>query len=125
MEDRSPKGPDYFIMDTVPYTKGIDEATLLDARKEAEALTRIVCDQSKAPDVNVRCDAMMWLKVLNSQTMPAFHKLANTILKEFNPNRLSQNSESGGDRTLRVDEAEIVVTYFNGASMKEQKYHRH
>ena len=30
-----------------------------------------------------------------------------------------------GDKTLRVDEEEVVLSRFNGMSIKEKKYHRH
>ena len=45
-------------------------------------------------------------------------KLFRTTLNEFSQLEF-------GDKTLRVDEEEVVVTRLNGASFKNQKYLRH
>ena len=37
----------------------------------------------------------------------------------------SISKEEYGDKTLHVDGLEFVITRFNGASNKEQTYHRH
>ena len=38
-------------------------------------------------------------------------------------NEISQDEL--GDKTLRIDEEEIVLSHFNGASKRDQIYHRH
>ena len=39
---------------------------------------------------------------------------------------LNEHSQSEyGEKSLRVDEEEIVLTRYNGASSKDLKYHRH
>ena len=38
-------------------------------------------------------------------------------------NELSQGNS--GDKTLRVDQEEIVISRFNGASQRDQEYERH
>ena len=46
-------------------------------------------------------------------------------MRSFRPvfNKFSQ--VDSGDKTLRVDEEEVVLTRFNGASSKDKKYERH
>ena len=38
-------------------------------------------------------------------------------------NIISQNNN--GDKSLRIDEEEIVISRFNGESSRDQKYRRH
>ena len=38
-------------------------------------------------------------------------------------NKISQ--DENGDKSLRIDEEEMVISRYNGESNKERKYHRH
>ena len=74
-----------------------------------------------------RCDNLTWLKTLDNNEgyqSEAFNKIAQAM-KEFIPvlNKISQ--EEFGDKSLRIDEEEIVISRYNGASNKEQIYYRH
>ena len=46
-------------------------------------------------------------------------------MKTFGPmlNELSQDKD--GDKSLRIDEEEILISRFNGDSSRDQKYRRH
>lgn len=60
-----------------------------------------------------RCDNLLWFKNLSQElqlikTMEAFREIFN-----------SRSQIESGDKTLRVDEEEYVVSRYNGASMRE------
>ena len=46
-------------------------------------------------------------------------------MANFRPKLNEKSQGKFGDKSLRVDKEEIVVTRLNGASTREQKYHRH
>ena len=56
--------------------------------------------------------------------LPSFNKVAEAMTA-FRPmlNEISQ--DNNGDKSLRVDEEEIVIHRFNGDSRRDQKYRRH
>ena len=46
-------------------------------------------------------------------------------MSKFRPRLNAKSQEISGDKTLRVDKEEVVLTRHNGASLKEQTYRRH
>ena len=123
MDRSKPKGPDYLIMDNFFENFSLNEADLRGARKEAEAIGSELCGKELAE--SNRCDYVTWIKGFSdeyklSSFMKIYEKVA--LLKPLF-NEFSQ-SESG-DKSMRVDEEEIVVTRYNGASKKKQRYYRH
>ena len=67
-----------------------------------------------------RCDNLLWLN--NSTKKDGVLKKTMEKLRHYF-NALSQTES--GDKTLRVDKEEFLISRHNGASMKEQKYARH
>ena len=61
-----------------------------------------------------RCDNLLWLNNLSrsdellAKTMEAFRRTFNEV-----------SQAESGDKTLRVDEEEFVISRHNGASMRE------
>ena len=104
----------------------LEKSDIINARSEAEKLSEQSCNTAEQKELSVRCDNVMWLKNLdtNGENMPAFGKIAQAM-KLLRPvfNKFSQ-AESG-DSKLSVDYEEFVLTRFNGASEKDQKYERH
>ena len=95
------------------------------ARSEAEEISNSVCSHNEPYS---RCDNLTWLKDLDSQgemnMRPAFSKIAKAMTA-FRPILNAGSQVNSGDKTQRVDKEEIVLTRFNGASTREQKYRRH
>ena len=56
--------------------------------------------------------------------MPGLSEIAKAM-KAFRPVLNEGGQSSTGDKTLRVDKEEVVVTRYNGASQREQTYRRH
>ena len=77
------------------------------------------CDREDGVS-SARCDNLLWLNNLSrgdgllAKTMEAFRRTFNEV-----------SQAESGDKTLRVDEEEFVISRHNGASMREQKYERH
>ena len=69
---------------------------------------------------------MTWLKNLETheEAMPAFSNIAKAMAK-FRPKLNAKSQETSGDKTLRVDKQEVILTRHNGASIREQSYRRH
>ena len=69
---------------------------------------------------------MFWLKSLDTHPtgIPATEKIAKAMatMRVVLNNRSQGNS---GDKTLRVDKEEIILTRHNGGSNKDQKYLLH
>lgn len=84
------------------------------------------CQADGAGEAGARCDALMWLQGLGTagDDNPALRKIYQAI-DGFRPKVNEISQEGLGDSTLRVDRSEVVVSRANGASGKEQKYHRH
>ena len=114
MDRSKPKGPDYLIIDNLAeILDSFEKANLVNARGAAEGLADDICSSYQSE----RCDYLIWLKNLdaNDDKMPALSQIYESM-KEF---RLQLNAISqvgSGDRTLRVDEEEVVLSRYNGAS---------
>ena len=69
---------------------------------------------------------MTWLKNLETheEAMPAFSNIAKAMAK-FRPKLNAKSQEISGDKTLRVDKQEVILTRHNGASIRQQSYRRH
>ena len=103
--DNRPLGPDYLILDNFanPDQFEINLSDLQGARREAENLTGIGCNQAGS-QADARCDAFMWLQGLGSEGAdnPALRKISGAIDKLTSLfNQISQADL--GDKTLRVD----------------------
>ena len=68
----------------------------------------------------------MWLKALYSDgnNLPNISKISQAMTA-FRPKLNEKSQCEFGDKTLRVDEEEILLTRYNGASNKQQRYPRH
>ena len=76
MDRKRPKGLDYLVVDNfVEIFEDLEKADLVQARAEAEAHSKYVCD---AGEPAARCDALLWLKALDKpgESLPAFRKIA-------------------------------------------------
>ena len=69
---------------------------------------------------------MIWLKNLDTHEgkVPAFSKIAKTMAA-FRQKLNVISKKKGGNKSLLVDEEEVLLTRFDGASMWKQKYRRH
>ena len=108
---RRPKGPGYLIIDNFEDTvKDLEKADLLKTRSEAELWT------------DSRRDNLIWFKNLDDHTYNAtgFQKIAKAMAA-FRQTLNQFSQAESGDKTLRVDEEEIVLSRQNGG----QKYERH
>ena len=125
MDRSKPKGPDYLIIDNVAKFFKLNKADLTDARKEAEEIANFVCKEEEAKQY-ARCDSMTWLKNLETheEAMPALSNIAKAMAN-FRPKLNAKSQELSGDKTLRVDKQEVVLTRHNGASVRKQSYRRH
>ena len=67
----------------------------------------------------------MWLNGLdNVDNLPALSKI-NQVVDFLIPDFNGISQSDIGDKTLRVDKSEVLVSLQNGSTNKEQKYHRH
>ena len=91
----------------------------MNARREAEDLKQSACNNQIA-GAYARCDFLVWLKNFESHgdNLQAFRKIYQQI-KVLKPvlNEISQDKL--GDKSLRIDEEEFVLSHFNGASTKK------
>ena len=63
MDRSKPKGPDYLIIDNlVEIFDTFEKANLVNARRTAEALSKIICDLDHSEE---RCDYLIWLNNLD------------------------------------------------------------
>ena len=123
MDKTKPKGPDYLIMDNFLENFELNVADLLYARREAEEISTEFCTNDIGTEQ--RCDLLFWIKgVSDEYSLTSFKKIYKSVaaLKPL-ANEFSQSA--WGDKSLYVDEEEIVVARYNGASNKEQHYLRH
>ena len=125
MDRSKPKGPSYFIIDNFSHYFKLERADLLGARDEAEQLANHVCSGGEAAEY-ARCDVLHWLKTLdtNGFGMPYFEKIAKTMAA-FRAKLNTRSQSTSGDKTMRVDKEETILTRHNGASEREQTYRRH
>ena len=119
MDRAKPKGPDYLIIDNlVEIFDTFEKANLVNARGTAEALSDEICRLDESIE---RCDYLVWLLNLDyyggkilalSQALSQIYE----SMKEFR-HQLNEISQVGsGDRTLRVDQEEVLLSRYNGAS---------
>ena len=110
MENR-PRGPDYLVIDNFADYFGLESADLKSARGEAETLTGVGCEADGAGQAGARCDALMWLQGLGSDgdDNPALRKIYKAM-EDFRPKLNALSQEGFGDRGLRVDKQEVVVS---------------
>ena len=122
---RSTKGPDYLVIDNFVENFGLDKTDLINAKREAEEINQVACEDVSA-EAYSRCDYLVWLKDLDNQAdaLPSLSKVAQAMTT-FRPmlNEISQ--DKNGNKALRVDGQEALLTRFNGASLRGQKYRRH
>ena len=119
MDRARPKGPDYLIIDNFVEIFGIDKADLIDAKSVAEEIKEGTCNNSFAAAYD-RCDFLVWLKNLDIHVdgLTAFTKIAFSMTA-FRLNLNEKSQDKLGDKTLRIDKEEIVLSRFNGASSRD------
>ena len=64
MKRTNVKGPDFLIIDDFAWNFELEQADLVNARKEAKLMSEQVCSQisSFQQEPSARCDNLMWLK---------------------------------------------------------------
>ena len=107
----------------------LNEDDLLYARSEAEEIWTSICkDEIK---IEQRCDLLFWIKGFSDQKSAEYPNPLTSFYNIYEPianlkllaNEISQSE--WGDKSLIVDDEDIVVAHYNGASNKEQHYLRH
>ena len=123
--DETSIGPDYIVIDNFAEQFEVSISDLNAARTEVENVTVLGCNSEGSTSRGARCDVVTWMADLggDGDDNPSLRKIY-TNLDRFIPVLNDFSSSDSGDKTLRVDKQEVVVSRQNGYSGM-QKYHRH
>ena len=85
MERNKTKGFNYAVLDNFKEAFQLEQTDLIRARKEAEALTKQICDTTiKSGIMMKRCDNLMWFKDVETFTDTSISKIYQQV-SNFTP----------------------------------------